>query len=235
MRLEGGDSDHDESASAGDHAGPEMTRPLRCRQLRRRVSVLIIFCCGFTCLTFLFIALSCPDCVLVAVPGDDKSFSDPEETRVQRMSPGEERAHVDMLWKNRILQSDQESQPNIYNKNKKYMDRTKRETLPVRALNDDNGNIYVDDDSESARTELDDAVATYSAADSPSIHSLSSGILRTHQKGGKKLPKAIIIGVKKAGTRALLQFIRLHPDVRAMGPEPHFFDRHYHRGLDWYR
>ena len=51
----------------------------------------------------------------------------------------------------------------------------------------------------------------------------------------RRLPGAIIIGVKKAGTRALLEFLRLHPDVRAPGPEPHFFDRNYHRGLDWYK
>ncbi|GAB6021422.1 hypothetical protein CHUAL_004031 [Chamberlinius hualienensis] len=51
----------------------------------------------------------------------------------------------------------------------------------------------------------------------------------------RRLPQALIIGVKKCGTRALLEFIRLHPDVRAVGPETHFFDRHYHRGLEWYR
>ncbi|XP_071318808.1 heparan sulfate (glucosamine) 3-O-sulfotransferase 3-like [Trachinotus anak] len=52
---------------------------------------------------------------------------------------------------------------------------------------------------------------------------------------GRRLPRALIIGVKKGGTRALLEFLRLHPDVRALGHEPHFFDRHYARGLDWYR
>ena len=51
----------------------------------------------------------------------------------------------------------------------------------------------------------------------------------------KKLPNAIIIGVKKGGTRALLEFLRIHPDIRAPGPEPHFFDRNYHLGLEWYR
>uniref|UniRef100_T1JBT2 Sulfotransferase domain-containing protein n=1 Tax=Strigamia maritima TaxID=126957 RepID=T1JBT2_STRMM len=51
----------------------------------------------------------------------------------------------------------------------------------------------------------------------------------------RRLPKALIIGVKKGGTRALLEFIRLHPDIRAVGPETHFFDRHYQRGLEWYR
>ena len=51
----------------------------------------------------------------------------------------------------------------------------------------------------------------------------------------RRLPQAIIVGVKKAGTRALLEYLRLHPDIRGTGPEPHFFDRHYHLGLDWYR
>ncbi|XP_029433230.1 heparan sulfate glucosamine 3-O-sulfotransferase 2 [Rhinatrema bivittatum] len=51
----------------------------------------------------------------------------------------------------------------------------------------------------------------------------------------KRLPHTIIVGVKKGGTRAVLEFIRVHPEVRAMGTEPHFFDRNYDRGLDWYR
>lgn len=51
----------------------------------------------------------------------------------------------------------------------------------------------------------------------------------------RHLPEVLIIGVKKSGTRALLEFIRLHPDVRAAGSEVHFFDRHYSRGLHWYR
>lgn len=51
----------------------------------------------------------------------------------------------------------------------------------------------------------------------------------------RRLPHALIVGVKKGGTRALLEFLRLHPDIRALGSEPHFFDRHYGRGLTWYR
>lgn len=51
----------------------------------------------------------------------------------------------------------------------------------------------------------------------------------------RRQPQAIIIGVKKGGTRALLEYLRLHPDVKAPGPEPHFFDRYYYKGLDWYR
>jgi len=51
----------------------------------------------------------------------------------------------------------------------------------------------------------------------------------------QRLPQAIIIGVKKGGTRALLEFLKAHPDVRAPNPEIHFFDRHYNNGLEWYR
>ncbi|XP_054831188.1 heparan sulfate glucosamine 3-O-sulfotransferase 3B1 [Eublepharis macularius] len=66
--------------------------------------------------------------------------------------------------------------------------------------------------------------------DSPSpISSFLNG------SGTKRLPQALIIGVKKGGTRALLEFLRVHPDVRAVGAEPHFFDRNYERGLTWYR
>lgn len=53
--------------------------------------------------------------------------------------------------------------------------------------------------------------------------------------GLRRFPQALIVGVKKGGTRALLEFLRLHPDVRALGSEPHFFDRCYDRGLAWYR
>ncbi|OZC06645.1 hypothetical protein X798_06367 [Onchocerca flexuosa] len=35
----------------------------------------------------------------------------------------------------------------------------------------------------------------------------------------KRFPHAIIIGVKKAGTRALLEFLRLNPAIKAPGPE----------------
>ncbi|CAG9093830.1 unnamed protein product [Plutella xylostella] len=51
----------------------------------------------------------------------------------------------------------------------------------------------------------------------------------------RRLPDALIIGVKKCGTRALLEFLRLHPDVRAAGSEVHFFDKFYHKGFEWYR
>ena len=59
--------------------------------------------------------------------------------------------------------------------------------------------------------------------------------LDSYQNSSKRLPGALIIGVKKGGTRALLEFLRVHPDVRATGPEVHFFDRNFHFGLEWYR
>ncbi|KAJ8665257.1 hypothetical protein QAD02_006919 [Eretmocerus hayati] len=51
----------------------------------------------------------------------------------------------------------------------------------------------------------------------------------------RQLPSALIIGVKKGGTRALLEFMRPHPGIRAAGSEIHFFDHHYSKGFHWYR
>ncbi|XP_064164692.1 heparan sulfate glucosamine 3-O-sulfotransferase 1-like [Anguilla rostrata] len=53
----------------------------------------------------------------------------------------------------------------------------------------------------------------------------------------QRLPGAIIIGVRKGGTRALLEMLSLHPSVAAAKAEVHFFnvDEHYRRGLAWYR
>lgn len=53
----------------------------------------------------------------------------------------------------------------------------------------------------------------------------------------KRLPNAIIIGSNKSGTRALLVFLKIHPDVRACPNEVHFFNQenNYGLGLEWYR
>lgn len=52
----------------------------------------------------------------------------------------------------------------------------------------------------------------------------------------KSLPGAIIIGVKKGGTRALLNMLKIHPGISAATGEVHFFDRNntYLRGKSWY-
>ena len=80
---------------------------------------------------------------------------------------------------------------------------------PILKLKDDNKRVYQGDATQPDR---------------------NSGAKRA-----RRLPQALIIGVKKCGTRALLEYLRIHPNIRAPGPEPHFFDRYYHLGLDWYR
>ena len=57
----------------------------------------------------------------------------------------------------------------------------------------------------------------------------------TRQKAlQRRLPRCIIIGEMKCGTRALLQYMDLHPDI-AIVNEVDFFDKHYKKGLEWYR
>lgn len=49
--------------------------------------------------------------------------------------------------------------------------------------------------------------------------------------------QCLIIGVRKCGTRALLEMLYLHPRIQKAAGEVHFFDRdeNYLRGLEWYR
>jgi hypothetical protein len=52
----------------------------------------------------------------------------------------------------------------------------------------------------------------------------------------RPLPDFLIIGAQKAGTTALYAYLRRHPAIT--GPswkEVSYFDRHYARGLSWYR
>lgn len=53
----------------------------------------------------------------------------------------------------------------------------------------------------------------------------------------QRMPHSIIIGVRKGGTRALLEMLDIHPSVAAAATEVHFFDwdENYARGSDWYR
>ena len=55
--------------------------------------------------------------------------------------------------------------------------------------------------------------------------------------GSRQLPRLLIIGVRKGGTRALLEMLHLHPQIAMVPFEVHFFDKNerYRRGLDWYR
>ncbi|XP_055502609.1 heparan sulfate glucosamine 3-O-sulfotransferase 1-like [Leucoraja erinacea] len=51
------------------------------------------------------------------------------------------------------------------------------------------------------------------------------------------IPQTIIIGVRKGGTRALLEMLDIHPDIVVAATEVHFFDwdENYVKGLEWYR
>ena len=53
----------------------------------------------------------------------------------------------------------------------------------------------------------------------------------------RRLPNVLVIGVRKGGTRAILDFLSRHPSIRVCPREVHFFDRkeNYVLGLDWYR
>ncbi|CAL8271317.1 unnamed protein product [Boreogadus saida] len=52
----------------------------------------------------------------------------------------------------------------------------------------------------------------------------------------QRLPDIVIIGVRKGGTRALIEMLSLHGGVAAAESEVHFFDweSHFQRGLPWY-
>lgn len=53
----------------------------------------------------------------------------------------------------------------------------------------------------------------------------------------RRFPQCIIIGARKAGTRALLRFMNLHPAIVAAKREMHFFEqeRKFQLGYAWYR
>ena len=60
------------------------------------------------------------------------------------------------------------------------------------------------------------------------------------QKDPKKLrrhfPKVLVIGAKKSGTGALIQFLSVHPDIKSIWGEGHYFDKEdfYKSGLAAY-
>lgn len=53
---------------------------------------------------------------------------------------------------------------------------------------------------------------------------------------GTTFPNFFVVGAMRSGTTSLARALGAHPDVfLAPVKEIHFFDRNYHRGLDWYR
>ena len=59
----------------------------------------------------------------------------------------------------------------------------------------------------------------------------------TRERLMRRLPQCIIIGVRKSGTRAIIEFLHLHPRIKKASDEMHFFDeeQNYQKGLEWYR
>jgi len=53
----------------------------------------------------------------------------------------------------------------------------------------------------------------------------------------RRLPRALIVGVRKCGTRALWTFLSLHPQIVAPATVTRFFntDNLYKKGFDYYR
>lgn len=52
----------------------------------------------------------------------------------------------------------------------------------------------------------------------------------------QKFPQVIIIGVRKGGTRALINMLKIHPQISAAKTEIHYFDReeNFFEGVQWY-
>ena len=52
----------------------------------------------------------------------------------------------------------------------------------------------------------------------------------------QRFPQSIIIGVKKGGTRALIDMLKSHPQIKSANGEVHFFDReeNFRKGIRWY-
>uniref|UniRef100_A0A3Q3FBT0 Sulfotransferase n=1 Tax=Labrus bergylta TaxID=56723 RepID=A0A3Q3FBT0_9LABR len=70
---------------------------------------------------------------------------------------------------------------------------------------------------------------------SPAENASSSS--SSHPNGSRRrLPQILIIGVRKGGTRALIEMLSLHGAVAAAQNEVHFFDweSHFQKGLSWY-
>ena len=91
--------------------------------------------------------------------------------------------------------------------------------------------------SYAAPPELVQAVVTLDTLDlSAKISANASGDLPPPGTS-KRAPHSIIIGVRKGGTRALLEMLDIHPEVAVAATEVHFFDwdENYAKGFEWYR
>jgi hypothetical protein len=49
------------------------------------------------------------------------------------------------------------------------------------------------------------------------------------------MPNFLIAGVQRGGTTSLNKMLNQHPDLYIAPKEIHFFDKHYTKGIDWYK
>src|SRR4051812_9293771 len=49
------------------------------------------------------------------------------------------------------------------------------------------------------------------------------------------LPTFVVVGAMRSGTTALVRYLGAHPRVYVGRKEVHFFDRHFDKGIDWYK
>src|SRR2546421_10257710 len=62
------------------------------------------------------------------------------------------------------------------------------------------------------------------------------GFYRQLTSSLRLLPDFVIIGAQKGGTTSLYSYLIEHPNIiAARMKEVHFFDQHFHKGIDWYR
>jgi hypothetical protein len=68
------------------------------------------------------------------------------------------------------------------------------------------------------------------------IYETTSQVYRTTTSPMRIMPDFIIIGVARAGTTSLYNYLIEHPNIGpAAKKEVHFFDYHYQKGMSWYR
>ena len=74
--------------------------------------------------------------------------------------------------------------------------------------------------------------------DSVEIFHAKNFIKPTNETCEKRMPKAIVIGVAKCGTRELIDFMHLHPHIQIYHKnsyEMQYFDRRYNKGVAWFK
>ncbi|KAJ8301417.1 hypothetical protein KUTeg_020404 [Tegillarca granosa] len=61
--------------------------------------------------------------------------------------------------------------------------------------------------------------------------------LKDHMDFKRRLPQCVIIGMRKAGTKALITFLELNKNIKTASKEVHFFDtdENYIKGFEWYK